>query len=280
MAAFSNLIISKYGIHVKRQISNISKTAKKLATLSCHISFLKCCRDHQLIPNGLRQKSKIKSPQADKILWKASMLLISERLNSHKKEFAQTKSYLTSNTDKISSVVNTHELGKVHLFISIAFAHTIRTMAETHKKKFTNLLSQEKFSHSINNPYTNLTLPVHLGRFSELVRISGILNTTKRQFIIKDNTESSVVNLSGEILSKEEIHLLDLGLNFVPSAKAIPFANFIAGIEHSAKKEAIDRANTIRAEAVAQLSKPSIFKSRFFLVHLNHMHKHTFEVFL
>ena len=70
--SFSSFIIEKYGIHIKESISKVSYICKKLACLSCNISYLKCCRDHGIIPCGLIIKSPINSNKAGKILHNAS----------------------------------------------------------------------------------------------------------------------------------------------------------------------------------------------------------------
>ena len=53
-----------------------SRSIQKMASYSCHISFLKACRDHDIIPRGLRLKNPLNDTKSKVTIHTASLSLI------------------------------------------------------------------------------------------------------------------------------------------------------------------------------------------------------------
>ena len=66
-----------YPHHISNLAKKTSTLTKKMATYSCHISYLKCCRDHDYIPKGLQLSDPVKSTRSSEVIHHAAKLLIS-----------------------------------------------------------------------------------------------------------------------------------------------------------------------------------------------------------
>ena len=78
-----------------------SKCIRKMTTYSCHISFLKTCSDHDLIPRGLRLKDPIGNSRSESTLHDTSLSLLKQRLNHYRTAFIQQQRLLKTTMDKL-----------------------------------------------------------------------------------------------------------------------------------------------------------------------------------
>ena len=69
-------------------------SSQELASHSCHVSFLKARKCHNLIPKGLRLTDPIKTQHSKQVLTKASSVLLTERLNHFRHDFSRIKKTL------------------------------------------------------------------------------------------------------------------------------------------------------------------------------------------
>ena len=58
------------------------------------------------------------------------------------------------------------------------------------------------------------------------------------------DNETSCINLTGKTIGKNVTSLLNLGLNFVPTPKSIPYMEIITAIESQALKLESDKKDT------------------------------------
>ena len=79
--SFRQSLIYLFGKDDAKLCKSSSQLTQKLASHSCHISFLKTCRDHNLIPKGLRLTDPIMTQRSQQVVTEASSRLITERLN-------------------------------------------------------------------------------------------------------------------------------------------------------------------------------------------------------
>ena len=82
-----------------------SKCIRKMTTYSCHISFLKTCRDHDLIPRGLRLKDPIGNSHSESTLHDVSLSLLKQRLNHYRTTFIQQQQFLNTTMDKLQQIL-------------------------------------------------------------------------------------------------------------------------------------------------------------------------------
>ena len=77
----NNLFYTGHGPKPSTLSQLSSKCIRKMTTYSCHISFLKTCRDHDLIPRGLRLKDPIGNSHSEFTLHDALLSLLKQILN-------------------------------------------------------------------------------------------------------------------------------------------------------------------------------------------------------
>ena len=71
----------QYGDEAIELVNQISKCEAKYIHVSNNLTFLMRCRDSDIVPKGLILKSSVKSTAVDRILKKASLCLVRERIN-------------------------------------------------------------------------------------------------------------------------------------------------------------------------------------------------------
>ena len=94
--SFKQTLKLHYNDNVIKTFNHSSKLAFKLAKVSCHISFLKSCRDFSITPKGLTLTDPLKSWRSNEILHKAQSLLVTSRLQQFKHDYATTESLYLS----------------------------------------------------------------------------------------------------------------------------------------------------------------------------------------
>ena len=72
-STINQLLYSGTGSMPSEFAKQTSKSTNKLATYSCHISFLKACREHDIIPRGLRLKNPLKDAKSQATIHSASL---------------------------------------------------------------------------------------------------------------------------------------------------------------------------------------------------------------
>ena len=82
--SFKQTLKLHYNDNVIKTFNHSSKLAFKLTKASCHISFLKSCRDFSITPKGLTLSDPLKSCRSNEILHKAQSLLVTSRLQQFK----------------------------------------------------------------------------------------------------------------------------------------------------------------------------------------------------
>ena len=126
-----------------------------MATNSCHISFLKVCRDHSFIPKGLRLTNPLTTKRSTEVLNHASNLLITERLTHYRLKYAQNKRTYEHNLRHIESLITPQYFQKLTHLNTKKSSYTHRRHLLTHQKKFAALLSE--YDTPFLSPYDTLT---------------------------------------------------------------------------------------------------------------------------
>ena len=81
--SYNSHLLHTYGRRTADIFQQCSKLIGKSSKSSCHISFLKCCRDFGLIPKGLRLKNPVSSERSKAVISKAESLLRTSELTGN-----------------------------------------------------------------------------------------------------------------------------------------------------------------------------------------------------
>ena len=104
--SFKQTLKLHHNNNVIKTFNHSSKLAFKLAKTSCHISFLKSCRDFSITPKGLTLSDPLKSCRSHEILQKAQSLLVTSRLQRYKRDYATTESLYLSLLQQLQVSLN------------------------------------------------------------------------------------------------------------------------------------------------------------------------------
>ena len=108
----------------------------KSSKSSCHISFLKCCRDFGLIPKGLRLKNPASSERSKAVISKAESLLLTSELNSHRKSFSRYTRIINNYLVSLKSLTNVAEHENIVRLNNIKASAIMLSAVKTQAKKF------------------------------------------------------------------------------------------------------------------------------------------------
>ena len=196
--SFNATLASLFGTNAPTLAKQTSHSIEHMAINSCHISFLKACRDHSFIPKGLRLTNPLTTKRSTEVLNHASNLLITERLTHYRLKYAQNKRTYEHNLRHIESLITPQYFQKLTHLNTKKSSYTHRRHLLTHQKKFAALLSE--YDTPFLSPYDTLTTfdipdPTFHG---------PLLKTTPTPTPKNDNTPKTVINLSGQTLSTAE----------------------------------------------------------------------------
>ena len=131
-----------------------SKSINKLATYSCHISFLKACRDHDIIPRGLRLKNPLKDAKSQATIHSASLKLVKNRLQNFRKSFHQQKVMLDTTLLELKQMLNDEYYDKLLELNKTKTSAIHNKLLTKQAKKFSSLISE--FNLPYLSPYQQL----------------------------------------------------------------------------------------------------------------------------
>ena len=250
-SSFNDTILLTCGQTASRLAKSTSAQLSKLVSYSCHIGFLKACRDHHFIPKGLRLADPINTSRTSTILNKASSLLLSERLNHYRTAFANTNRAFLDDLSRLTPLL-TPSLHTQLLLLNKkkSFSKHSHFLAR-HSKKFGDLLAFYN-SPSIN-PYSLLRdflIPEPT--------IGGPLRTTTPTSPALDQSKT-VVNLSSTTLSTIETEVLSKGLQFAPTPVTDPVPYLAPPLQAAARRlgEAVDPAASHELQSILSSYKPT-----------------------
>ena len=90
--SFNSTLSSLFGPTAPTLAKKTSYHTERMATYSCHIAFLKACRDSSFTLKVLRLSTPIISKRATEVLFKASKILLTERLSHYRQKYGQNRS--------------------------------------------------------------------------------------------------------------------------------------------------------------------------------------------
>ena len=159
---------------------------------------------------------------------KASKLLILERLNYYRQQFASAKCLHDQAHRNLLLILDPYFLQKLTDLNALKASYTHRTQLTKHAKKFKALI--KSYEAPFNSPYDALATfdisnPTHSGPISRTIPTLPSSDTSKL-----------VINLSDQPLTTTESEVLALGLKFSPKPTNDPTADLASRIQALAKK--------------------------------------------
>ena len=136
----NNLFYTGHGPKPSTLSQLSSKCIRKMTTYSCHISFLKTWRDHDLIPRGLRLKDPIGNSHSESTLHDASLSLLKQRLNHYRSTFIQQQQLLKTTMDKLQQILTDDLYNKLLEMHKRTASVLFNSLLTKHDKKFSSLL--------------------------------------------------------------------------------------------------------------------------------------------
>ena len=248
----NNLFYTGHGPKPSTLSQLSSKCIRKMTTHSCHISFLKTCRDHDLIPRGLRLKDPIGNSHSESTLHDASLSLLKQRLNHYRTAFIQQQQLLKTTMDKLQQILTDNLCNKLLEMHKRTASVLFNSLLTKHDKKFSSLLLE--FNLPFLSPYSllqsfNLNIPT----------ISGPLKSTT-PLIKPDDSRRTVINLTDTQLTMPQTELLSLGLKFSPTEVMPKISTLASKIESSTRTLSPAVENAIVNDINNIFQRPSITK--------------------
>ena len=211
-------------------VQHTSTSMEKMVRFSCHIMFLKQCRDHDLVPKGLTLKDPVRSSESTKILHLASMSLLKHQLKILRQNFAQNKKHYDNTMAELKDLLDDNHYRKLtELNVSTSQKYH-KLHLKNHQKKFGQLITR------CNVPYTNpydmlVSFDISHPTFSGLFKQSTPTIQEEKKIIT-----NAVVNMTNEPLNGDETDILSLGLKFSPTLENNSIAKTSSKLEPVLKK--------------------------------------------
>ena len=160
----------------------------KMARFSCHISFLKRCRDHDFLPKGLRLKNPVANTKSDTILHSTGMQLLRERLSHYRRQYHNLKCSYEADIETLNDILDEEYYSILNNLNKQKSTSFHRKLLAKHQRKFQDLIRY--YSVSFSNPYTKLVnFDITLPTFEGSIKITNLtLNSSNK-------VRNTVVNL-------------------------------------------------------------------------------------
>ncbi|XP_072171126.1 uncharacterized protein [Diadema setosum] len=226
MQTFKQHITELYGEQTQRSSRLLQRNLVKQSKLSNHLTFLKRCRDHSIIPPGLQLKSTIQTPRARRILHQAGLSLTRERIAHTRQELHTIDQQINTSQTHLSQTLHPADLQKIQTFNSHTARTTFLRTREKQIRKFNTLHNSHTHTYTRDKPPA---------------------------------ARNTVVNLSQHNLTQAEHNVLSLGLNFATPPKKIPFTEIIQQTEPKLRylnKAAADNIRLLVTQALSTAKPP------------------------
>ena len=240
MQTFKSYLSSLYGELTTTKVRSYERNSIKRSKHINNLTFLKRCRDSNIIPPGLRLHDPIRSKKSQSILHKASLALLRHRISATRSTLATLDRQISTTQEHLQSSTSAADYSKVQRLTLSSSNHAFKKSRSNQVKKFVEI-SKHK-TRSSSNPTQAMGSPIsprlqaptmHMGSSISLrpqpstpMRCSVPSNRyhTKPHLSSQESfTNHTVVNMSQRILSPGETKVLSLGLNFalVPQSSLV-----------------------------------------------------------
>jgi hypothetical protein len=192
---------------------NLEKLYKKKTKLTEHINFLEQCKQHNLIPNGLKLKDTTKINRNEKLLKQTMHKIRNNTLQNQRNQL----NYINNEIKTQTSILNTY----------LKISQPLRQ--HENDLKWINKYDG-KFKHDL--------IETHIKKLNELQEKEERNELRQRTTITKSNPQNNydttnVINMSKIQLNQQQMQVLSKGLKFVPTPNSINAINNIVNCEKS-----------------------------------------------
>ncbi|XP_065658394.1 uncharacterized protein LOC136082910 [Hydra vulgaris] len=205
MSSFKFLITAKYGAEIYKSTEQLQSLKKSVAKSKNQYIFLQKCEKHKIIPKSLRINSPIKSKRAVGLIFRFRFELLICIKNDSKRRFFNFMNDVKKLQNFLNCKLNEEDYIKLEQITEKSRESMFVKSKERLIKKF----------HILQSEHAN-------GK--DIAR-----KTTKYK-------KDAVLNLCDTDISISHNDFLNLGPNFVPSLKSIPYMDIITTTESSALK--------------------------------------------
>jgi hypothetical protein len=106
-----------------------------------NLAFLKRCRDNKVVPKGLRISTKYHTKYARKIMMKAELALVRERIAWTRRQLCRVDERISSLNEELWMTLNEEHYATAKRMISASSTKTFNKARSTQIAKFTKLTS-------------------------------------------------------------------------------------------------------------------------------------------
>lgn len=195
-----------------RQAYRLVHDRERRARYNNHLTFLLRCRRHHLIPNGLRARSLVHSAKSERIVQRASIALLRERIEVSRTTKVRIERCIDTSEDRLKT-----------------------TLSKTQWTALDNLCKQAESRTHLDT------------RMRQKAKFEWLLTSTSPTSHPSLDKSKVVINMSERQLTPSEEEVLALGLNFAITPAKVPTSKIIAATEATARHLFVDSAEQLRA---------------------------------
>lgn len=293
MSQFKNSIFkeikNEFGQRTLKIAREYEKKAMKLATYRNHLTFAVKCKVNEVIPKGLRLKCGMKNKKTKEIIQRAERQILREHTRQTKatkdaiqrdvnklkedletsisgESFEKLEGLVRSKENKVFEDVKARQIAKYEKLSKTNGAVEDDVMATETERAQDGIAETAHAGNSAHEEGDRLGRPgpgsaggVDNGDAEDTGE--GEERSTAEATDIQENiTDKWIVNVAGIVLTEHETSVLRKGLNFVPTPKSIPTAEFITAVEDVCRSSDIPEevANRLRFDVtkVLRTAKP------------------------
>ncbi|XP_028416045.1 uncharacterized protein LOC114539627 [Dendronephthya gigantea] len=230
MQSYKKIITELYGEYFHKSFKRLDRLSQQRSRLINNLTFLKRCRDNEVVPKGLRMFNCFHTKHAGKILKKAELALLRERIAWTRKQLSGVDDNIATLTEELWLTFEKH-FAVAKRMIDASFTRTFNKARSTQIAKYTRLTSERS------------------------------KDKRRQEDLAVDTLRRTVVNQSARKLMPVEEEVLALGLNFAVVPHKIPKEEIVQHLEPKLNHLRDDIASNIRVKVTEVLRRTTLPKS-------------------
>lgn len=159
IAAFwlSKIIIKISNDEIKHHFRNIERTAIRLITNKCHLSFNQCCIINKLLPTYTNIKLHDNAARMENVTEEFRLKLVERQIEEKKRIISESESKLKSLLNDLQKIFPKIRFEAFVMFLKRITENTEATMTSKHNKKLAKLYGSPILMKEERNSYLNLS---------------------------------------------------------------------------------------------------------------------------
>ncbi|XP_028394526.1 uncharacterized protein LOC114518725 [Dendronephthya gigantea] len=231
MQSYKKIITELYGEYFHKSFKRLDRLSQQRSRLINNLTFLKRCRDNEVVPKGLRMFNCFHTKHAGKILKKAELALLRERIAWTRKQLSGVDDNIATLTEELWLTFEEEHFAVAKRMIDASFTRTFNKARSTQIAKYTRLTSERS------------------------------KDKRRQEDLAVDTLRRTVVNQSARKLMPVEEEVLALGLNFAVVPHKIPKEEIVQHLEPKLNHLRDDIASNIRVKVTEVLRRTTLPKS-------------------